>query len=379
MRILAYSSYYRPYTSGLTVYLERVLKNIEYDATVITFKHDASLPRTELVGNVTIKRMPFLFRVSKGFISPQSWLTFFLEARRHDVIVLNIPNAEAAPLALIGHLMNKRIIALYHCDIAFGHGGGSQIIKAFLQLSISLQLMLADHVVAYPDYVESLKFYKQYRHKITTSLPPIEVAPADESFLSTLKKTKAKKRWVGFVGRFSREKGIEYLIGALKHLKRADIELILVGPKKSQVVGEQKYHDLIMTILKESDIPYRVFSSPSDAELSAIYHALDVLVLPSVNSTEAFGMVQAEAMVCGTPVVATDLPGIRQPVTLTGNGKIVPPSDLVRMAHAIDSVVGSSKSRADVTKSAKKIFDASKIYSFYTKLLARNKQISIRK
>lgn len=370
MKILAYSSYYRPYTSGLTVYLERILKKMKSASTVVTFRHDSSLPQTELIDEVTIQRMPFLLRVSKGFISPQSWLIFFLEARKHDVILLNIPNAEAAPLALIARMMNKKIIALYHCDIAFGQGGGSQIVKGVLQISIGIQLMLADRIVAYPDYVETLRFYKKYKHKIITSLPPIEVAEADESFLVKLKKDKGEKQWVGFVGRFAREKGIEYVIGALKNLKRADLELILVGPKKREVVGEQKYYDLIMTILKESDIPYRVFSSPSDAELSAIYHLLDVLVLPSTNSTEAFGMVQAEAMMCGTPVVATDLPGIRQPVTLTGNGKIIPSSDPIRIAQAIDSVLSSSKSRATVTKSAKKIFDPSKIYSFYTKLLS---------
>ena len=46
-----------------------------------------------------------------------------------------------------------------------------------------------------------------------------------------------------------------------------------------------------------------------------------------INSTESFGMVQVEAMTCGTPVVASDLPGVRQPARMTGMGKIIPPAD----------------------------------------------------
>jgi glycosyltransferase involved in cell wall biosynthesis len=61
----------------------------------------------------------------------------------------------------------------------------------------------------------------------------------------------------------------------------------------------------------------------------------DVLVLSSINSTESFGMVQVEAMICGTPVVATDLPGVRQPVGSTGMGRVVP----IRDAHALAEAV----------------------------------------
>jgi glycosyltransferase involved in cell wall biosynthesis len=50
-------------------------------------------------------------------------------------------------------------------------------------------------------------------------------------------------------------------------------------------------------------------------------------------------MVQVEAMKCGRPVVASDLPGIRQPVLMTGMGRIVPPRDPTRLAHAINELL----------------------------------------
>ncbi len=57
--------------------------------------------------------------------------------------------------------------------------------------------------------------------------------------------------------------------------------------------------------------------------------------MPSINSTESFGMVQVEAMICGTPVIASDLPGVRQPVKSSGMGKIVAVKDAKSLADAI--------------------------------------------
>ena len=66
------------------------------------------------------------------------------------------------------------------------------------------------------------------------------------------------------------------------------------------------------------------------SEISDLFTVADVLVLPSINSTESFGLVQVEAMLRGVPVVASDLPGVRQPVRMTGMGEIAPIGDAAR-------------------------------------------------
>jgi glycosyltransferase involved in cell wall biosynthesis len=73
----------------------------------------------------------------------------------------------------------------------------------------------------------------------------------------------------------------------------------------------------------------------SPVELTAFFKTCEVLVMPSLNSTEGFGLVQVEAMSCGTPVVATDLPGVRVPVKMSGMGRIVPVADAAAIAQAI--------------------------------------------
>jgi glycosyltransferase involved in cell wall biosynthesis len=76
-------------------------------------------------------------------------------------------------------------------------------------------------------------------------------------------------------------------------------------------------------------------------DMSAFYAACDVTILPSLNSTESFGMVQVESMACGTPVVASDLPGVRQPTAMTGMGRTAAAGDAAALAQAILDVLGN--------------------------------------
>jgi glycosyltransferase involved in cell wall biosynthesis len=73
--------------------------------------------------------------------------------------------------------------------------------------------------------------------------------------------------------------------------------------------------------------------------MAAFFKSCDVSVLPSVNSTESFGLVQIESMMLGTPVVASDLPGVRQPVLTSGMGRTVPPRDSQALAEAVIEVL----------------------------------------
>jgi glycosyltransferase involved in cell wall biosynthesis len=66
--------------------------------------------------------------------------------------------------------------------------------------------------------------------------------------------------------------------------------------------------------------------------MAAFYPCLDLLVVPSLNSTESFGLVQIEAMMLGVPVVASNLPGVRQPVKITGMGTVAGIGDAADLA-----------------------------------------------
>jgi glycosyltransferase involved in cell wall biosynthesis len=73
--------------------------------------------------------------------------------------------------------------------------------------------------------------------------------------------------------------------------------------------------------------------------MADFFAVCDVVTVASINNTESFGLVQVEAFMCGTPVVATNLPGVRQPVTMTGMGEIVPVADAGMLAAGIVKVL----------------------------------------
>ena len=83
-------------------------------------------------------------------------------------------------------------------------------------------------------------------------------------------------------------------------------------------------------------------------EMAAFYPNIDLLVVPSTNSTETFGFVQIEAMMNGKPTVASDLPGVRQPVAISGMGRVSAVGDAEALANNILAVLNKpNKYRGD--------------------------------
>ena len=106
-------------------------------------------------------------------------------------------------------------------------------------------------------------------------------------------------------------------------------------------MGEEAYVQRLGPLLRQHEERWEFLGVLNPLQMAAFYPNLDVVVVPSLNSTETFGLVQVEAMLCGTPSVASDLPGVRQPVLQSGMGEVVPVGDSGALAEAIIKVVGN--------------------------------------
>lgn len=376
MRILFFSTYYHPYLSGLTTYPHTLFKALSRDhiVTVLTFRHDSALPETEMRDGVNIVRMRPGMRVSKGFLSPASWLVFWRALSDADVVFLNLPNFEGFPLAMVAQLRNIPVISIFHCSVNLGQRFHQRLVSTVLETAVRIQLSLSDHIVAYTkDYVRSLSWPQALLKKVHYVLPPVSKLSVSESFLDDLRKKKSNKTWIGFAGRVAREKGLLELVQSLSVLHDAAIELVVAGPYGDAVVGEEAYYDDVLQQLEHARIPHRFLGALVDSELGAFYRAIDVLVLPSLNKTEAFGMVQVDAMQLGTPVAASDLPGVRVPIQKTGMGCVVPVGDVQALAEAIHRVLEQRQdyTAADRVKKARDLFALDRTVDFYQQLLKR--------
>lgn len=376
MKLLFFSPYFYPYTSGLTTYPLKILDFLskENQITVLTFPHKKKLLKHEKIGRLDIVRLPYWFKISKGFISPQSIYYFIHKAWKNDLIILNLPNFEGLFLAFIGKLLGKKIISIFHCSVYLGDDFISRIISFILNVSVFVQFLLSNTVVGYTDdYINNLWLGKIFRKKIQTVLPPVEKLFADRAKLNEFIKEKNNSLWIGFAGRLAKEKGIEYLIEATSQLKTKfpKVKLVFAGPYGKDVAGEDDYYKKIVRLLNEKRITYCFLGNLKNGELGSFYKAIDILVLPSINKTEAFGMVQVEAMLLGTPVIASNLPGVRAPIKLTKMGLIVDPKNSSQLNKTIEEIINDKHKFINdkLTKNCEKIFDINKTYHFYKKLV----------
>ena len=140
--------------------------------------------------------------------------------------------------------------------------------------------------------------------------------------------------------RLATEKGAEYLAQALPIVmeKFPQARVLFVGPYQ-KVVGEEQYASRLDPLIKALGDHWSFLGIISATEMTAFFHDSEVTVLPSINSTESYGLVQVESIACGTPVVASNIPGVRVPVHHTGMGIIIPPANSQELAQAIIKIL----------------------------------------
>ncbi|HWR66357.1 MAG TPA: glycosyltransferase family 4 protein [Bellilinea sp.] len=345
MRILIVLTYYRPHASGLTIYAERMAKALAkrgHQVTVMTSQYSKNLPLEETVDGVKVVRVPVAFRVSKGVVMPQFGRMATRLVRENDVIQLHLPQFDAAGVALRGRLWKKPTIITYHCDLLMPPGLLSKAANLAIKLMNELAARFAHRIVTNTrDYAENSPFLQRYLPKLDIISPPVSLPPvssAQKQSFSQKYNAAERQPVIGMASRFATEKGVEVLLDALPHILEVYPQAIIefVGAYKN-VIGEEAYFNRLYPRIKgyEQSGNWKFLGVISDEEMAAFYANLDVLVLPSLNSTESFGIVQVEAMFEGVPVAVSDLPGVRQPVTMHGMGKTFPVGDAGALAETV--------------------------------------------
>jgi glycosyltransferase involved in cell wall biosynthesis len=342
MKILVALTYYRPHISGLTIYVERAARALAargHEVLVLTSRYDRRLPLEEVRDGVRIRRVPVLMRVSKGVIMPTiGWWATRL-ARWADVLWLHLPQFDAAGIALRGRLFRKPVVLTYHCDVTLPPGWLNRVANQVVHLMDHLAARLADVIVSYTeDYARHSPYLSRYLAKVRVIPPPVEIPVPDPERVAAF-----RARWgleghvvIGMAARLAAEKGVEYLLEALPHILAVypNARVLFAGPYRN-VLGEEAYARRLAPLFERYRDHWTFVGVLEPEEMAAFYASCDVVVLPSWNATESFGLVQVEAMLCGTPVVASDLPGVRVPTQTTGMGLTFPPRDSRALARAI--------------------------------------------
>jgi glycosyltransferase involved in cell wall biosynthesis len=377
VKVLFVLTYYHPHVSGLTIYVKRLATTLAqrgHQVTVLTSRYDRALPAEETIDGVRVVRVPVLFRVSKGVIMPRFPLLAWRLIRQHDVVSVHLPQFEASLLGLLGRLAGRPVVLTYHCDLQLPQGWFNRVVDKVVFVSNYLAGHLAQAAVAYTqDFAQHSHFLSRFLHKVRVIPPPVIMPAPDPAAVEAFRVEHdlADRPVVGMAARLATEKGVEVLIEAMPRLLAAFPRLkVLFAGQYQDVMGEEAYYRRLIPLIKELGAEHWEFLGVLDQQqMPAFFAACDVLVVPSLNSTESFGLVQVEAMLCGTPSIASNLPGVRQPPRMTGMGEVTPIGDADALAEAIIRVIRHPGDYARPRRVIQDTFSLERTVSGYEALL----------
>ncbi|MDW8001813.1 MAG: glycosyltransferase [Deltaproteobacteria bacterium] len=280
-----------------------------------------------MINGVTVHRASSVGIFLSLPLSPDFIIHFYRLIKLCNLAHFHVP----FPLAELAYVLTKpsvKTIASWHSDIVrqkIFKPIYYPFLKSFLCRTSVILVPTVQHIHSSP----LLSNYTQKCLVVPFGIDPSRFA-LSQSVQTQVKRIREKfgKKIILSVGRLVYYKGFEYLISAMTDV---DACLIIVGngPKKVDLYRKIKELKLEHKVFILSDIP--------DSSLLAYYHSCDVFVLPSIEPTEAFGLVQLEAMACGKPVVNTNLSTGVPLVSKHGEtGLTVPPRDSSALAAAIN-------------------------------------------
>jgi len=345
MKILLVNKLYYPWIGGV----ETVTKDIAEGLQSVGFKTEvlACVPKgdskEEIAGGVPVHKASSIGIYLGMPISFDFFLKFKNYIQSTDILFIQHP----FPLATIAHLLfarEKPTVIWYHADIE-----RQKIANFFFAPFLTMSLRRAKKIfVASRNTMQHSRYLKPFHEKCSIIPFGIDAARFKDSpevlSAAELIKKQFGESIVLSVGRLVPYKGYEYLIKAMKNV-----------PANLLIVGSGGLRSELESIAKREGLSKKVFFIDSVSDPIPYYFACDLFVLPSIYKTEAFGVVQLEAMACGRAVINTSLPTGVPEVSIGGEtGYTVPPRDVGALREAIAAIIGDSSLRGKFGAAARK-------------------------
>jgi len=215
------------------------------------------------------------------------------------------------------------------------------------------------------DYADNSPFLSPFKEKLVYVLPPVEMPEPIPGQVAAWRRELLVEdnKLVGYAGRFVEEKGFDFLLKSIPYVVERIPEVKFVYAGEVNVVYESFFEKCRHWVDRWSDHVIMLGLLTDMQKVANFYAMCDVLALPS--RTDCFPMVQAEAMLCGTPAVATDIPGLRVPVRTTGMGRLVRPQDERALAEGLVDVLTNRERYVRSREEIRAIFDLEKTVDVY--------------
>lgn len=325
MRVLHVGKYYPPAPGGMERMLQAICEGERprIDSRVLV-ANDGPTTVHEDVNGVPVTRVASWTRVGTVAVSPA--FPWWLRRQAGDLVVTHVPNPLGS-LALGLQWPRPRSIVWFHSALV----SHRWFYPAYRPLFLWALRTARRVVVSSPRLLEHSLDLQRLRDKCVVIPFGIDASRLAATDTTEARVAALRAQYPGalilFVGRLVPYKGLDVLLRALPGLDATAV-----------LVGDGPLRPSLSRLAQTLGVGGRVVFAGElvDDEMRVFYHACDVFVLPSVSPTEAFGVVQLEAMACGKPVVSTDLMSGVPWVNLDGDtGLVVPPGDVAALHAAL--------------------------------------------
>ncbi len=337
MKILHIYKDYFPVLGGIENHIKQLAEAQAargHDVSVLVTSRDHHT-HIEMLNGVRVIFAARLATISSAPIS----VALFDQLRREtpDIAHLQFPY----PLGEIANLFfgrARKTVVSYQSDIV-----RQKYLRVVYAPLMKRVLARADCILASsPNYIASSPVLTRVQNKCVVVPLGIDPTPFESAaHISTMPPQfdPSRSARLLFVGRLRYYKGLNYLLEAMRQVSDAQLVIVGIGPM------EREWKTLAVALGVSERV---VFAGEiSDAKLPAYYAATDIFVLPASERSEAYGLVQLEAMASGKPTVCTELGTGTSYVTVNEQtGLVVPPRDPHALAAAINRLIDDPGLRA---------------------------------
>lgn len=328
IHVLQVGKYYPPHRGGMETHLADLCQELNGRVKLeVLVAHKEKTTRQDNVEGIEVTRLGTPWNVLANPVNPE--LAGRIRRSKADIVHLHWPN----PLALLAYQASgskAKLVITYHSDIV-----RQKLTGALFQPFLDKALRKATVIATSPNYAESSPVLRKFPAQCC--VVPLGINPEKVNEVDSAKVREYRQRFgermVLATGRHIYYKGFQHLVEAMKEV---DGHLVIAGdgpmrPELEKMAGE-------MGIAEKVSFT----GSVSDADLRALYAATSVFVLPSVARSEAFGLVQLEAMAAGKPVINTALDSGVPYVSVHGEtGLTVEPGNAASLAAALQQLLAS--------------------------------------
>lgn len=307
------------------------------------------------------------------YLSTKSLIKKLLKVNKGNTI---LHTHAILPNGLAGVLLKSKFKIPHICTI---HGSDINIYPFRNKLSLALTkyvLKKSDHLVTVSDKLKEKTLYIENNlNNIVTvynGADPKKFKPLPKEIAKQKLGITNNNKIIMYIGSLIPLKNVNNLIKAFAKLQknkiRDDIALFLMGDGNRK----EELHSLTRTLEIENKVFF--LGEKDNDEVPLWLNVTDIFVLPSLS--EGFPLVIPEAMMCGVPIVATDVGGVSEAIVNKTTGLLVKPNDIDSLAEAIHFYLNNEKFTQYVIKNAKRIStnftwdkNAEKYFSIYKSLL----------